>query len=68
MHGPNPRHRMDCASGAGVVLTGCDHCGAPAEVVPWPERSSLRVPYGPERTHCVRGHWILRLDVSSAGT
>lgn len=57
---PHPREPAEADPIRVPVLTDCDWCGMPAEVVPWPEQSSLRFGRGPQRLRCLLGHWSLR--------
>ena len=56
---PDSRVPADGAPINVPVLTDCGWCGAPAEMVPWPEDSSLRFRRGPRRARCLHGHWTL---------
>ena len=57
---PRPRESAEVDPFHIPVLTTCDCCGMPAEVVPWPDGSSLRIRLGPQRIRCLDGHWTLR--------
>lgn len=63
---PHPREPAEFDPCHVPVLTNCGCCGLPAEVVPWPEQSSLRIRCGPQRILCLRGHWTLRETVRSS--